>query len=513
MISNHVFSRMFVGALACLAWTGGARADVKLHALFSDHMVLQQDKPVMVWGWADDGEEVTVEVGPRKASTKAKEGRWMVKLRKLDAGGPWEMKVTGKNQITLRDVLVGEVWVASGQSNMEWPMSRTKGAEEAIARASHPRLRLFTVPKKKATEPRDNVEGAWTECDPGSVKSFSAVGYYFGRDLQQALDVPVGIIHTSWGGSPAEVWMSHDWLADNPEYQKDILNAYQDASRRYQEALDRFKKEKAAAEAEGKEFNKNGPRAPWRPAELYNGMIASIIPYTIQGAIWYQGESNAGRAWQYRRLFADMILNWRHDWDQGKFPFLLVQLAPWDKNRRRSLEEITAEPTESDWAELREAQLLATQNLPNVGMAVITDAGDKDDIHPQDKEPVGARLARAALGIAYDKDIVYSGPVYKKMKVEDGKVVLTFDHAGGGLEARGGDLTGFAIAGEDKRFVWAEAKITGEDQVVVSSPEVKEPVAVRYGWSDFPVVNLYNQEGLPATPFRTDDFHMVTKKD
>ena len=504
--------KKILGALLIAALPHGSRADVKLHALFSDHMVLQQNAPVMVWGWADEGEEVTVEIAKRKGSAKAKDGRWMVKLRKLEAGGPFEMKVTGKNQLTIRDVLVGEVWVASGQSNMEWPMTRTSNSEEAIKQSENSRLRLFTVPKMKAMEPKDNVDSSWKLCHPDNVAGFSAVGYYFGRDLQKALNVPVGIIHTSWGGSPAEVWMSEAWLSDNPEYKQDILGAYEDAMRRHQEAVDRFKKEEAAAKAEGKAFDKREPRGPWRPTELYNGMIASIIPYTIQGAIWYQGESNAGRAWQYRRLFADMILNWRHDWDQGKFPFLLVQLAPWDKNRNRSMEEITATPGESDWAELREAQLLATQNLPNVGMAVITDAGDKDDIHPQNKEPVGARLALAALGIAYDKDIVYSGPVYKKMKIDDGKVVLSFDHVGGGLEARGGDLKGFAIAGEDKRFVWADARIQG-DQVIVSSPEVEEPVAVRYGWSDHPVVNLYNVEGLPATPFRTDDFPMVTKRD
>jgi sialate O-acetylesterase len=242
---------------------------------------------------------------------------------------------------------------------------------------------------------------------------------------------------------------------------------------------------------------------------LYNGMIAPLIPYAIQGAIWYQGESNAGRAHQYRSLFADMIRNWRHDWDQGDFTFLLVQLAPWDKNRKRSMEEIIATPVESDWAELREAQWLSTQTLRNVGMAVITDAGDKDDIHPQNKEPVGQRLALAGLGIAYDRDLVYSGPIYRGMKIKDGRVTLRFDHVGGGLHAHGDPLTGFAIAGPDRRFVWANASIVG-DTVQVSSPDVPNPVAVRYGWAEYPVVNLFNREGLPASPFRTDDFPMVT---
>jgi sialate O-acetylesterase len=244
------------------------------------------------------------------------------------------------------------------------------------------------------------------------------------------------------------------------------------------------------------------------PAQLYNGMIAPLIPYSIKGAIWYQGESNAGRAKQYRTLFADMIRNWRQDWDQGDFPFLAVQLAPYDKVKKRDLAAITAKPDESDWAELREAQLLATKVLPNVGMAVITDVGEKDDIHPRKKEPVGGRLALAARGIAYREKIEFSGPIYKSMKIKRQKAILSFDH-GDGLEARDGELKGFAICGPDKKFVWASAVIEG-DKVVVSSPEVSHPVAVRYGWSDYPVVNLWNKAGLPASPFRTDGFPMIT---
>jgi sialate O-acetylesterase len=238
-------------------------------------------------------------------------------------------------------------------------------------------------------------------------------------------------------------------------------------------------------------------------------MIAPLIPYAINGAIWYQGESNAGRAHQYRSLFADMIRNWRKDWGQGDFAFLEVQLAPYDKVKKRSFEDITATPGDSDWAELREAQLLATKELKNVGMAVITDVGEKDDIHPKKKEPVGARLALAARGVAYGEKIEYSGPLYKSMKVDGNKAVLTFEHVDGGLESRDGQLKGFAICGSDKKFVWAKANING-DKITVSSPEIEKPVAVRYGWSDFPVVNLWNKTGLPATPFRTDDFPMVT---
>ena len=247
----------------------------------------------------------------------------------------------------------------------------------------------------------------------------------------------------------------------------------------------------------------------WKPAELYNGMIANLVPYAVQGAIWYQGESNAGRAWQYRRLFADMIKNWRSDWGNN-FTFLEVQLAPWDKSKKRTLADITAAPVESDWAELREAQLLATKRLKKVGMAVITDVGDKDDIHPTKKQPAGARLALLAREIAYGEKIVANGPEYDRVMFKEGKAVVGFKNVGAGLEARGGELTGFAIAGADKKFVWATAKIDG-DKIVVSSPSVAQPKAVRYGWSDFPVVNLWNKNGLPATPFRTDDWEMITK--
>jgi sialate O-acetylesterase len=509
MILRKSTARICVFCLCAFTALWPARADVKLHALFTDHMVLQLGMSVPVWGWADDGETVTVEFQNQRRTTKAKNGKWMVKLKKLKAGGPEVLKVTGKNSLTVKDVLIGEVWVASGQSNMEFPLSRSDQSEAAIAQSANPLIRLFTVPKLKAGKPVDNVEAAWKECEPKTVPGFSAVAYVFARDLQKALQVPVGVIHTSWGGSPAEVWIRHDVLADDPDYKRDILDAYESARHRQEEALIQYRREKDQAKQAGKPFNRQPPRAPWQPSELYNGMIAPLLPCAIQGAIWYQGESNAGRAYQYRRLFADMIRNWRKDWGEGSFTFLLVQLAPYDKRRNRSLEDIAATPGESDWAELREAQLLATQNLSKVGMAVITDLGEKDDIHPKKKEPVGARLALAALGTAYGRDLVYSGPVFKKMKVKDDRAILEFDHLGGGLEARGGPLTGFTIAGPDKRFVQAEAQIHGKE-IVVRSPQVEKPVAVRFGWADYPIVNLYNKEGLPASPFRTDDFPMVT---
>jgi len=376
-----------------------------------------------------------------------------------------------------------------------------------IRNSANDNIRFFTVPKLKLNDPTNNVNAAWKICAPETVRGFSAVAYYFARDLQRALGVPVGVIHTSWGGSPADVWIREEVLASDKEFKRDILDAFEPQRQKYTNTLAQWEVRRDAAKKAGTNFTQGAPFI-WTPAELYNGMIANIVPYAIQGAIWYQGESNAGRAWQYRRLFTTMIENWRNDWGRD-FTFLEVQLAPWDKSKRRSIEAITRTPTNSDWAELREAQWLATKNLKKVGMAVITDAGDKDDIHPTKKEPVGARLALLARKIAYKQKIVADGPAYRGVKFKDGKAVLSFDNANGGLEARGGELTGFAIAGADEKFIWAKASIEG-DKVIVSSSEISAPTAVRYGWADFPVVNLFNQQGLPATPFRTDNWQMTT---
>lgn len=510
-----------------------AQADVKLHNLFTDHMVLQRDIAVPVWGWADEGEKVTVEFRGKKVSATAKNGKWMVKLGKLKAGGPDELKVTGKNTITLTDVLVGEVWLASGQSNMEWPMRASYQPFGDILAANNSKLRLFTVPKLKANEPVDNVASAWAETSPSSVSNFSAVAYYFGMKLQKDLGVPVGMIHTSWGGSPAEVWMRDGVLSENSEYKRDIVDAFAAQLQKVEEAVAQWEKERDQAKADGKTFTKRKPGVGWKPSELYNGMIAPLVPYAIKGAIWYQGESNAGRAHQYRTLFVDMVKNWRNDWNQGDFAFLQVQLAPFMP--------VKDEPAESNWAELREAQIHATKVLPKVGAVSILDYGDPKDIHPVWKRPVGERLALAARGIAYGEKFTWSGPQYRSGKIDGDKVTLSFDFVGEGLfgaasradkvpPGKQGDgivlnynlkkgwvnapLTGFAIAGEDGKFVWANAEIVG-DKIVVSSPSVAKPVAVRYAWADCPVANLYcargmNEEPLPASPFRTDNWPMIT---
>ncbi|MFM8361017.1 MAG: sialate O-acetylesterase, partial [Verrucomicrobiota bacterium] len=427
------------------------------------------------------------------------------------------LRVTGKNVVERQDILVGEVWICSGQSNMEWPMSRSENPEADIQNSAHPNLRLFTVLKHRSRIPLSNFadpsKHAWQASGPDTVRSFSAVAYYFGRALVAARQTPVGLVHVSWGGSPAEVWMSHDVLSNTHVYARDILNPSVQAWGNHVKSVRQWEQEKAAAERDGKPFTKGRPGQPWTPSELYHGMLHPLLPYAMRGAIWYQGESNAGRAWQYRSLFADMIRNWRRDWGQGDFPFLAVQLAPWDKNKKRSLSEITATPVESDWAELREAQNYVAEVLPKVGIAVITDAGDKDDIHPTKKQPVGERLALLARRITHGERVAAQGPVLASAREDKGRVILKFDEAAGGLKTSdGAALTGFAVAGPDRVWRWAKAEIEKGDRVVVSSPEVSFPVAVRYGWADFPVVNLVNGAGLPASPFRTDNFPVTTAK-
>lgn len=511
MIASKTHNRMgwlrtTVLAVAAL-FAARVQADVKLPAIFTDNMVLQQGMQVPVWGWADEGEAVTVQFRDQRVAAKVVNGKWSVKLKALKAGGPDELVVYGRNRILLRNVLVGEVWLCSGQSNMEFKLAGSFESQGDIKNSSNSNIRLFKVENTKSDEPLDDLKQpwnvgkfAWQEASPQSTPDFSAVAYYFGRMLEKERGVPIGLIQSDWGGSPAEVWMSQSTLEANADYKANILEKYPAAREAYEAALAKFKASKSKGAA---------PRAPWKPTELYNGMIHPILGFGIRGAIWYQGESNAGRAWQYRTLFPDMIKNWRKDWGQGDFPFLFVQLAPWDRNKKRSLEEITKEPVESDWAELREAQTM-TLKLSKTGMAVITDVGEKDDIHPTKKLPVGERLALAARALVYNEKIVHSGPMYKSLKVKGNTAIVAFDHIGGGLEAKGGKLTGFAICGEDKKWVWADAETDGK-VVTLSSPSVAKPVAVRYGWADFPVVNLYNKEGLPASPFRTDEFPVTTQ--
>ncbi len=632
-----------------------ATADVRLPHIFGDHMVLQQGRPIPVWGWAEAGEKVTVTIEGNTASVAADaEGRWMVKLPALKAGGPCELTVKGNNTITCTDVLIGEVWICSGQSNMEWPVSQTNNAEQEIANADLPQIRHFDVANTTAFTRQRDCNGAWSVCSPQTVPGYTAVGFYFGRYLHKQLNVPIGLVNTSWGGTVAEAWTRAEALSTLPDFAgtleqiEKVAKDPEKVTREYQKQLadwnasvekaDKgsgsaglkwaepsldisdwkdmelpqlwetvigdidgviwFRKTFKAPESwQGKElvvelgaiddedvtflngkkigettgegsYNKprqykvaadivrtgdnvvavraydyllNGgfsgksdqmkvypvgqpekavslagawkykialdlatlpprPRPPISlenpnsPTVLYNAMIAPLVPYGIRGAIWYQGESNADRAQQYQVLFPTMIRNWRSDWGQGDFPFIFVQLANFMKVRE--------DPSDSSWARLREAQLM-TLSLPNTGMAVIIDIGQADDIHPRNKQDVGKRLALWALANIYGKTVVYSGPLFKYMDIVGNQAVIHFDHVGAGLVAKDGPLKGFAIAGKDGRFVWADARIEG-DALIVSSDKVAQPAAVRYAWADNPVCNLYNKDGLPASPFRTD---------
>jgi len=448
---------LIIMALALIV--SSAFAAVTPSGLISDNAVLQQGIKLPIWGTADAGEKVTVTFQGQTVSTTAKNGWWMLWLNPLKAGGPFTMKI---NDLEIKNVLVGEVWVCSGQSNMAWQVKSAENSEKVIADSKDPMLRLFLVPKMRWPQVLPN---AWQEAAPESTTSFSAVGYFFGKHLRESLNVPVGLIDSSIGGTPADAWTSRSALLSNAAL-KEIVET------------------------------------PWtRPSYLYNSMIAPLVPYGIRGAIWYQGESNARRAYQYRELLSAMIKNWRDVWGEGDFPFLIVQLAPFGR-------EDPKRPDPS-WAELRESQVQVTQTVPKTGIAVITDIGEELNIHPVKKDPVGARLALAARAIAYGEKLIYSGPIYKSSTIKDGKVIVSFDHVGSGLMAKDGDLTGFTVCGEDRSFVLAQAKIEG-NTVVVWSADVPKPVAARYGWSNWMVVNLFNKEDLPASPFRTDDFPLTT---
>src|SRR5262245_25156235 len=533
----------FIVLSAALGLAAPVGAEVKPHALFGDHMVFQRNAPVRVWGTADPGEEVSVHLtvkmpdGQRedtKTATTGKDGKWMVKLNEFRAGTDGVLTIKGaekksdakddppRNTLVFKDVLVGEVWVCSGQSNMEWSLRATPkgGGPEAIKTSANPNLRLFTVPKFAQPAPQAGFNpkpptdkfSRWLLCDPDNSPGFSAVAYYFGRDLQNALNVPVGLIHTSWGGTPAQAWTSKEAIAAEPElkYYLDQLDP-EKQQKAYEQAVTRWKAAVEEAKNQGKPEPKAPPKpvapgtSPQHPTSLYNGMIEPLLPFAIRGAIWYQGESNAGKPIEYRTLFATMIADWRKRWGQD-FPFYCVQLAPFQAGN----------PDGDNWAYLREAQAIASAKVKNAGVAVITDVGDKTDIHPQHKGPVGGRLALLALANTYGQKVESSGPAYNSMKADGNKAVLTFDHLGGGLVAgkftmagagdvgADGELLGFAVCGEDKVFHPAKASIEG-DTVVVTSDQVSKPVAVRYGWKNFPGANLFNKGGLPASPFRTAD--------
>ncbi|WP_165232963.1 sialate O-acetylesterase [Aquisphaera insulae] len=490
-----------------------ARADVKLPAIFGDHMVLQRGQADRIWGWADPGEEVTVGVSPGDQSKSAKagaDGKWEVSLDALETGGPYTITIKGKNTVTLSDVLSGEVWICSGQSNMQWNVGSANDADLEIRSAKFPGIRLITVPNKGTQEPQKDFQGKWAVCTPETVGGFSAVGYFFGRQIHQTLGVPVGLINDAWGGSACEAWIPREKLAADPQY-KPLLDHWAGIEANYPQAKKAHQDWQAArdkAKAEGKPEPKE-PMNPdqlmhgnFRPGNIYNGALLPTIGYGIRGAIWYQGESNSGRAYQYRHMFPLMIETWRDLWGQGDFSFYWVQLADFMGEK--------ADPSESGWAELREAQTM-TLKLPHTGEAVIIDLGEGKDIHPRNKQDVAKRLARWALAKDYGIRVPCQSPTYRSTKVEGRKAVLTFDHVDGGFRPFDVDEPrGFAVAGADRKFVKAQARITGPDTIEVWADAVSEPAAVRYAWADNPVCNLYSQVGLPLTPFRTDDWPGVT---
>jgi sialate O-acetylesterase len=471
------------------AFASPAAADVSLNNMFGDHMVLQQGIKNKVWGKADPGEQVAVTLGGQTHSTAAAaDGTWHVFLDPVkEYGGPHTLTVKGKNTVTFSDVLIGEVWVCAGQSNMQWSVNQSNDPDLEKAAAKFPNIRLISVPQVGTQEPQWNFNGKWQQCSPETVGNFSAVGYCFGRQLNQTLGVPVGLINNAWGGSAAEAWVKREKVAAHP-----TLKAIHD----------RWVKMESAEKPDENQMKGNA-----RPGNIHSGVLTPSIGYGIKGAIWYQGESNAGRAYQYRELFPFMIKSWREEWGLGDFPFYWVQLADFKAER--------AEPAESDWAELREAQTMTMKALPNTGEAVIIDIGEGKDIHPKNKQDVAKRLARWALAETYKvPGIAARSPLYKGMEKQGSKIVLSFDNVGTkAADWRPFDVAepiGFTIAGADKKFVPAKAVILADGRIEVSSEAVAEPVAVRYAWADNPVCNMYSAAGLPLTPFRTDDFPGVT---
>lgn len=490
-----------------------ARADVVLPAIFADHLVLQQGRELPLWGWADPAERVVVTFkGATASATADAEGRWRVTLpaQESDAAGG-QLVFEGKNRVVLSDVVVGEVWLCSGQSNMEWPVSKSRDAEAETAAANYPAIRQFTVKRTIAELPAQSVDGQWAVCSPETVGKFTAVGYFFARDIHRKLGVPVGLIHSSWGGTPIESWMSEAKLKSDPAYatvfeRRARLTAdYPVAKERYAGQLAAWEKAAAEAKAAGTSFTERRPRVPvgpghpYMPITLYNGMIRPLVPYALRGALWYQGEANAGpssRTNEYQKLFPAMIEQWREEWGQGDFPFYYVQLANFNGGSTPAAPGV-------GWAYLREAQTM-TLSVPNTGMAVTIDIGDPDDVHPINKQDVGGRLALIALAKTYGKtDTVWSGPVYRSATKEGNAWRIHLDHAEG-LRTDGGRPKGFQIAGADGRFVDAEAELAENGTIRVWSDAVGDPSWVRYAWINSPETNVFNGAGLPLAPFRTD---------
>ncbi|MDR2473603.1 MAG: TIM barrel protein [Tannerella sp.] len=484
--------------IKCVKYAQKALSTVKLPHYVSDNMMFQREAPVKLWGIAAQGETVTVNIGGQTGKAKPdKSGKWQINLKPLPVGGPYTLTIKGKtDSFEFGNILSGDIWVCGGQSNMEMPLAgwgKINDYEKEISEANYPNIRLLVVPNQIAGIPQLDVKmSGWKECSPTSIPEFSSVGYFFGRKLFKELNIPIGLIDSNWGGTGVETWTTIETMNTMPQYaeQMKAVNSPDFASRKDLDNPNKF------------------------PSLLYNAMISPLITYPVKGAIWYQGEHNAGMAQRYKTLFPNMINDWRRVWNQPDMPFYFVQLANFITHKpdlNRSLAKSADTPTDNAWAELREAQH-QTLSLPNTGEAVTIDIGDPYDIHPKNKQDVGLRLALNALAKTYGKDIEYSGPEYESLKIESDKAILTFTHANGMCSKnKYGYIQGFTIAGADKKFYWAKAVING-DKITVSSDKVKTPVAVRYAWDTYPEADLTNAAGLPASPFRTDNWELTTAK-
>jgi sialate O-acetylesterase len=529
-----------------------AKAEIKLPEVFADHMVLQRQMAVPIWGWCTEGEEFVIEFAGQRKTVKANSnGAWRIKLDPLPASTePREMRIG--NHI-IKDVLVGEVWLASGQSNMGFPVSAAHNSQAALASAGDPLLRFFTVKNATAAEPQTDLDGRWEASTPDTAKGFSAVAYFFARELRTKLDVPVAVLHSSWGGTPAQAWLSMDALRSTPPFEiyiqsydaalvkhQDIL-AHPEKIEAYRRDLALWQKEISPSYNEAMKAWNAGPKTtpkpvpsrpepvnpdpmdipspsarPGTPSVIFNAKIAPLAGYAMRGALWYQGEANAGNGLQYRSLLPRLIGDWRNRWAQGDFPYLIVQLAAWDMDQNPA-------PLHQ-WPWLREAQAMTSDTVTNTALAVAIDVGDPKDVHPKGKLPIGERLALAARKLAYgEKSLVASGPVFHEAKADGNTMRVRFRETGSGLHIGQAPwraeqdaqwpkdrLIGFSVAGGDREWHDAEARIEG-DAVLVFAKAVSQPVAVRYGWANSPRCNLYNRENLPAVPFRSDDWPMPKK--
>lgn len=509
MSMRNTFLTLLASALFASS-AATARADVKLPAIFSDHMVLQQGVELPVWGSAAAGEKVSVTFADKTVSAQADaDGKWALKFPPLmPSTQPATFVVRGNNTITVGDVLVGQVWFSSGQSNMAMEVKAADNADAQIAAANFPAVRWFMIEAVNSEKPLSDTNGKWITCSPATAGDFSATAYFFARDLHNLIKEPVGMVHAAWGGSLVEWWMSAGALAATPEA-KPILDSWTKVMAdwpqrkiKYEKQLEDWQKAAEILKKSGSKEPKKPDPGPWhpgslfQPSNLYNGMVAPVIPYAIRGVIWYQGESNSDKPYQYRALMPAMIRDWRSAWAEGDFPFLIVQLP--------NFMAAKTEPGESNWALLREAQAMTAATVPATSIVTTIDIGQADNIHPKNKLEVGRRLALAALARVYKQDVEWSGPVFRSMEIDGNAIHVSFTHAAG-LKAKEGAIAGFAIAGEDRHFVWADARID-KDTVILSSPGVAKPIAVRYAWADNPDCNLVNGAGLPATPFRTDDW-------